>query len=223
MLNIFKKVLVIAPHPDDETLGVGGTIKKFKDLNVNVNLLVVGGHLPPLYSQEEYIKTKKECISACKILGIKKIFFLKKVATQFNEEPIAKFNKSIDDIINIVNPDIIFIPFPDRHIDHKLVFEACMVCTRPKKNSKIKMVLSYETLSETHWNANYIEPNFVPDVFIDISKQYKFKEKALLKYSSQIKNNRARNKQAIKGLASFRGSQNNKNFCEAFKLIRINF
>ena len=223
MLKTFKKVLVIAPHPDDETLGVGGTIKKLKDLNININLLVVGGHLPPLYTQKEYEKTEKECRKACKILGVKKIFFLKKIATQFNEEPVSRFNKSIENVIKLVDPDLVFIPFPDRHIDHKLVFEACMVCTRPKKNSKIKMILSYETLSETHWNANYIEPNFVPDVFIDITKQYKFKERALMKYSSQIKNNKARSIQAIKGLATFRGSQNNKNFCEAFKLIRVNF
>ena len=85
------------------------------------------------------------------------------------------------------------------------------------------MILSYETLSETHWNANYIEPNFVPDVFIDISQEYKSKEKALKNYSSQIKNNQTRNIDAIKGLASFRGSQNNKKYCEAFKLIRFNF
>tara|TARA_Y100000591_G_C21701538_1_gene628539 strand:- start:6 stop:677 length:672 start_codon:yes stop_codon:yes gene_type:complete len=223
MLKYFKNVLVVAPHPDDETLGAGGTIKKLKKLNANVQLLVVGGHLPPLYSLGEYKKTENECKKASKILGIKKIYFLKKVATKFNEEPIADFNRSISKIINSVNPDAIFIPFPDRHIDHRLVFDACMVGTRPKVKSKLKMVLAYETLSETHWNANYIEPNFVPDVFIDISKEYKFKEKALLKYSSQIKNNKTRNKQAIRGLASFRGSQNNKIFCEAFKLIRINF
>ena len=122
-----------------------------------------------------------------------------------------------------INPDTVFIPFPDRHIDHRVIFDSCVVACRPISKKFPQNVFIYETLSETHWNANYIEPNFVPDVFIDISKQYKFKEKALLKYSSQIKNNRARNKQAIKGLASFRGSQNNKNFCEAFKLIRINF
>ncbi len=223
MLEYFKNVLIIAPHPDDETLGVGGTIKKLKKLNTKISLLVVGGHLPPLYSLNEYKKTENECKKASKILGIKKIYFLKKIATKFNEEPISEFNESISKIINLINPDAIFIPFPDRHIDHRLVFDACMVCTRPKNKSKLKMVLAYETLSETHWNANYIEPNFVPDVFVDISNEFKFKEKALLKYSSQIKNNKARNIKAIKGLASFRGSQNSKDYCEAFKLIRINF
>ena len=102
---------------------------------------------------------------------MKKIIFLKKTATKFNEEPIAEFNKSINDVIVSINPELIMIPFPDRHIDHKVVFNSSMVCTRPKKNSKLKIILSYETLSETHWNANYIEPNFVPDVFIDISTE----------------------------------------------------
>ncbi len=223
MLNKFKKVLVVAPHPDDETLGVGGTIKKFTKKKIDVSILIVGGHLPPVYKEEHYKQTEKECKKACDILGSKKLFFLKKIATKFNEEPIVDFNKSLLDVINKVNPEVIFIPFPDRHIDHKVVFKSCMVCTRPKKNSKLKMILAYETLSETHWNANYIEPNFIPDVFIDISAEYKFKEKALKRYSSQIKNNKARNIDAIKGLASFRGSQNNTKYCEAFKLIRFNF
>ena len=223
MLTKFKKVLVVAPHPDDETLGVGGTIKKLTKKKIDVSIVIVGGHLPPVYKEKHYIQTVKECKIACNILGAKKLFFLDKIATKFNEEPIVEFNKSLLKVINKVNPDVIFIPFPDRHIDHKVVFKSCMVCTRPKKNSKLKMILSYETLSETHWNANYIEPNFIPDVFIDISAEYKFKEKALKKYSSQIKNNKARNIDAIKGLASFRGSQNHTKYCEAFKLIRFNF
>ena len=223
MLKPFKKVLVVAPHPDDETLGVGGTIKKLSKKKIDVSIIVVGGHLPPVYKLKHYEKTEHECRKACKVLGAKKLFFLKKIATKFNEESIAEFNKSLHNVINKINPEVIFIPFPDRHIDHRVVFNSCMVCTRPKKKKKLKMILSYETLSETHWNANYIEPNFVPDVFIDISHEYKSKEKALKNYSSQIKNNQTRNIDAIKGLASFRGSQNNKKYCEAFKLIRFNF
>ena len=223
MIKNIKKALVIAPHPDDETLGAGGTIKKLTKMNIQVFVLVVGGHLPPIYPESHYIQTENECKKACNILGVKKIIFLKKTATKFNEEPIAEFNKSINDVIFSINPELIMIPFPDRHIDHKVVFNSSMVCTRPKKNSKLKIILSYETLSETHWNANYIEPNFVPDVFIDISTEFKFKEKALKTYSSQIKNNKSRNINAIKGLASFRGSQNSTNYCEGFKLIRLNF
>ena len=96
---------------------------------------------------------------------------------------------------------------------------------RPNEFGELEYVETIypDQLSETHWNANYIEPNFIPDVFNDISAEYKFKEKALERYSSQIKNNKARNIDAIKGLASFRGSQNNTKYCEAFKLIRFNF
>ena len=198
MISFFKNILVIAPHPDDETLGVGGAIKKFTNNGAKVSLIVVGGHLPPLYNFKDYLRTENECKKASKILGINKLFFLKKVATKFNEEPVAEFNNSLKKIIDRINPELIFIPFPDRHIDHRVVFEGCMVCTRPNEDSKLRMVLAYETLSETHWNANYIEPNFIPDVFIDITKEFKFKENALLKYSSQIKNKKARNKSVLR-------------------------
>ena len=67
MFNETKKILVIAPHPDDETLGVGGTIKKMSKNKIEVNLLVVGGHLPPLYKMEDYKQTENECKNAAKI------------------------------------------------------------------------------------------------------------------------------------------------------------
>ena len=64
MFKQIKKVLVIAPHPDDETLGVGGTIKKLSKSKIDVSILVVGGHLPPIYKMEDYIQTEKECKKA---------------------------------------------------------------------------------------------------------------------------------------------------------------
>ena len=84
-----------------------------------------------------------------------------------------------------------------------------------------KKVLSYETLSETHWNVPGIEPSFNPDYFIDISKNIKKKLAALSSYKSQIKNNSTRSLDAVKSLAVFRGSQNGCKFAEAFKVIRI--
>ena len=59
MINHFKKIVIIAPHPDDETLGVGGSIKRFSELNAEVSVLIVSGHLPPLYKKEIFKTTQK--------------------------------------------------------------------------------------------------------------------------------------------------------------------
>ena len=59
----------------------------------------------------------------------------------------------------------------DRHIDHKLIFEASMVATRPNKKNFPKFVFLYETLSETHWNVGNIEPNFILIILLIYLKQ----------------------------------------------------
>ena len=217
---MFGKILVIAPHLDDETIGVGGTIKKLIELRFNIQILVVGGHLPPLYSKKNYEITKKESIKAIKTLGSKKTYYLDIPATEYHKDYYQIINKKISEVVNTFKPRTVFIPFPDRHIDHRTIFDCAMVNTRPNKKYYPKFILAYETLSETHWNAPDIEPNFVPNFFIDIDKSIKYKIKALKCYKSQILGNKSRSLDAIMALAKFRGSQNGCNYAEAFKLIR---
>ncbi len=217
-----KKAVVIAPHPDDETLGVGGTIKRMVKEGIKVSVLTVSGHMPPLYSSKTYQKTLLESKKSLKYLGVKDFEYLGIPATMINELPIANLNKQISDFIYKRNPDTIFIPFPDRHIDHRLIFDSCIVASRPISKKSPKNVLLYETLSETHWNVPAVEPSFVPDFFIRIDKEINNKLVALRLYKSQInKNTPSRSLEAIKSLAKFRGSQNGCEYAEAFKVARI--
>jgi LmbE family N-acetylglucosaminyl deacetylase len=216
----FKKVLVIAPHLDDETIALGGTIRKFTKARIDVNIIIVGGHLPPIYNKKNYIITKKESQKALKILGVKQTYYLDCPALEFHKNYYQIINSKIYNIINNLKPNVVFIPFPDRHIDHRTVFDCAMVNTRPNKKFYPKLVLCYETLSETHWNAPYIEPNFTPDFFINIENTLKEKIKALNCYQSQIKGNQSRSIESIEALAKFRGSQNGCRYAEGFKLIR---
>ena len=221
MKNFYgDSVCVIAPHPDDEVLGLGGTISRFSKNNIKVNLLVISGHLPPLYPKKSFEITKQECLNAAMILGINDVEFAEIPATYIQNEPVSKLNSIIQSFILKHSAQTVFIPFPDRHIDHKLIFESCMVCTRPTGNFLPKLVLSYETLSETDWNAPYIEPFFIPEWFIDIDDHLVNKLKALNCYESQITDNSSRNEEAVKALAKYRGSQNGFQNAEGFKLIR---
>tara|TARA_B110000305_G_C19372018_1_gene604963 strand:- start:145 stop:816 length:672 start_codon:yes stop_codon:yes gene_type:complete len=220
MINNFKKILVIAPHLDDETIALGGTIKKLSKAKMHIDVIIVGGHLPPLYKKKDYLITKKESKNALNILGVKKIFYLDLPALEFHKNYYQTINSKINSLMNSLNPTTVFIPFPDRHIDHRTIFDCAMVNTRPNKKNHPKFVLSYETLSETHWNAPYIEPNFNPDFFVNIDGTIKDKIKALKCYQSQIKNNHSRSVEAVKALARFRGSQNGCKYAEGFKLIR---
>ena len=73
-------------------------------------------------------------------------------------------------------PQVLFIPFYDRHIDHRMIFNACMVAARPVGVGRtIDLVAAYETISETHWNAPHIEPSFIPNFCVDITEQIETK------------------------------------------------
>lgn len=222
-MNIdIKKAVIIAPHPDDETLGLGGTIKRLIDSKVKVSVLIVAGHMPPLYSENDYKKTLRESMKVFKFLKVRDYEFLDIPATKVNELPTSDLNKKINNFIQKRQPDTIFIPFPDRHIDHRIIFDSAIVASRPTKKNFPKIVLLYETLSETHWNVPGVEANFTPDFFINIDKEIDIKTKALKLYKSQINGDTpSRSIDAIKALAKFRGSQNGCKFAEAFKVVRI--
>ena len=125
-------------------------------------------------------------------------------------------------VIKKQKPNYVFIPFPDRHLDHKIVYESSMVATRPKFDmSFIKSVYTYEVLSETFWNSGYIEANFIPDTFVDIKKHLRNKIKSLKFFKSQVNSKYfERSVEAVNALSLVRGSQNGYTNAEAFKLIR---
>ncbi len=217
-----KRILIISPHPDDETLSVGGMISKFTSSGAEFFILTVSGHMPPLYSEKDYKTTIKEAEEAYKVLGVTNYEFLNIPATMVSNEPVHELNGKISSIISDFLPEIVLIPFPDRHIDHRVIFESSMVATRPVGDGKkIEIVASYETLSETHWNAPFIEPNFYPNWVVDITSDIETKIKALKCYKSQISDFPGpRSIEAVEALAKFRGTQSGFAFGEALNIIR---
>lgn len=218
-----KRVLVVAPHPDDETLGVGGTIAKYSAQGDEVFVLMVSGHLPPIYSRKAYEETVSEAYSAFSVLGVEKSEFLEIPATMIGDQPLHEVNARISKVVNDFNPHIVLCPYPDRHIDHRLVFDSVMVATRPVGVGKdIEIVAAYETLSETHWNAPHIEPNFTPNWVVDISDHISKKLNALDCYKSQISEFPGpRSIEAVEALAKFRGTQAGFGYGEGFHIVRM--
>jgi N-acetylglucosamine malate deacetylase 1 len=220
-MNI-KRVLVVAPHPDDESLGVGGTISKLVSQGHEVNVLIVSGHLPPIYPREDYEVTLGEARKALKILGVSDSKFLEIPATMIGNIPTHELNNMIFDSVKNFEPHIVFCPYPDRHLDHRIVFDSVMVAARPVGVGKnIEILAAYETLSETHWNAPHIEPNFTPNWVIDITDHIENKVEALKCYKSQIYEFPApRSIDAIKALSIFRGTQAGFSYGEGMHIIR---
>lgn len=221
MIAPLKRIVVIAPHPDDETLGAGGTIARFADQGIEVSVLVVSGHLPPLYPREAFDKTRQEAEAAFASMGVAHHQFMEVPATKVHETPVANLNGRISRFVRDAAPEMVLLPFPDRHIDHRWIFDASVVACRPVHIGAPRTVLAYETLSETHWNVGGIEPAFIPDFYVDITDYIERKIEALTCYASQIHEAPSRSLEATRALAKFRGSQNGCGYAEAFKVVRI--
>ena len=216
------KVLVIAPHPDDEIIGIGGTIAKRVKENNEVYVCIVNKGSSKLFSEELINETRKECREANKKLGVKKIFFLDFPAVMLETIPRYEFNGKINEVIQEIKPDEIYIPHRgDMQIDHQMVADATMVAVRPRGDEYPRRVYAYETLSETGWNIPNSVNEFIPTVYEDITEYLQMKLDAMRIYKSQLKIfPEARSIEAIEALAKYRGAVVNLMAAEAFELIR---
>ncbi len=217
-----KNILVIAPHPDDEVLGVGGTIAKHFRQGDKVYLCVVTKGYPPQWP-EEIVKREKEMVSkVARMLAIEQVYFLDFPTVKLDTISSKELNDSIAKIVSEVQPEVVYIPHRgDINKDHQLVFDATMVATRPKPGAVIKKVLSYETLSETEWAAPFEANAFLPQVFVDISETLETKLKAMSIYETELKQYpHPRSLEAIAALAKVRGATVGVKAAEAFMLIR---
>ena len=102
-----KRVLVVSPHPDDETLGAGGTIAKYIEQGSEVFILTVSGHMPPLYSNDEYERTLSEAGAAFDILGVSEYEFLSIPSTMIGDKPIHELNNMILKVVDNFNPHVV--------------------------------------------------------------------------------------------------------------------
>jgi LmbE family N-acetylglucosaminyl deacetylase len=216
-------LLVIAPHPDDETLAAGGTIARCAAAGLPVTVLTVAAHMPPLYSEAVHQQTVSEARAAHGILGVSESRFLDIPAVYVAAQPVAELNGAIAAVVAETRPVAVLCAYPDRHVDHRAVFDAAMVATRPVgPGAGIKLLAAFETLSETHWNAPHIEPNFTPNWVVDITGTVERKLEALACYGSQIPAFPGpRSVEAVRALAMFRGTQAGFAYGEGFHVIRM--
>ena len=221
-LEGFGRTLVIAPHPDDEVLGAGGTMARLTDAGHEVFVAVVTTGRPPAFSADATAQVRAEAERAHDHLGVRKSFWLDQPAAQLFETPHATLNAAIEDVVKDVAPTTLLVPFlGDVHIDHQLIFLSSMVAARPHQATYPKLIMAYETLSETNWNAPYVTPNFVPNVFVDIEDSLSRKLDAMQMFASQVREPpHERSLDALRALAVLRGAAVHRPAAEAFVLVR---
>ena len=215
-------VLVIAPHDDDEVLGVGGTIAKHVSKGDRVYVCIVTSGTEPLFYKADMAVLARETKRVHDFLGVSHTYFLGFPAAMLEDVPRFQLNQAIMDVIQETKPEIVYLPhFGDMQKDHTLTAEAAMVGLRPKYDHVVREIYAYETLSETEWNIPHSKNVFIPNAFSDISDHLDAKLKALAMYTTQVADfPNPRSVEAVSCLAKLRGSTINVAAAEAFYLIR---
>ena len=218
----FGKTLVIAPHPDDEVLGCGGTIARLADEGLPVIAAIMTKGREPAYSKAFVDQVANEAVTAHAILGTSELRHLDLPAAALDTLAAAELNAHFSDLISDIQPNTLFVPFiGDIHLDHQLSFLGALVAARPRSLSAPTRIYAYETLSETNWFSPGITPAFVPNVFIDISATLDRKLEAFSAFESQVKAfPDERSLIAIESLARVRGASVFRQAAEAFMLVR---
>lgn len=217
-----KNILVIAPHPDDEILGCGGTMLKHLNKGDNVYVCIVTHATPPIYKEGASDQIQEAARECHRWMGVKETFFLNFPTVMLETVDRYKINDAILRVVQSTSADEIYIPhYGDMQRDHQIVADACMVAVRPKYSHRVEKVYGYETMSETAWNTPNVQNEFIPNTFVDISDFLKGKIDAMKYYVSELSSfPDARSLEAIEALAKYRGALMHFKAAEAFMLLR---
>lgn len=215
------KILVVAPHPDDETLGCCGTLLKHKEEGGSIYWLIITGLSSDHGWDKETIKKRDiEIGKVSKKYGFLETYNLGFPTTKIEQTNTSDLINKISKIYKKVKPNIVYMPFAyDVHTDHQIIAKALQSTIKWFRYSHIKKVYMYETISETEFN--FVETRiFRANVFVNISKYINDKIEIMKIYRGEISEHPfPRSEQKIRSLAILRGSQSGFEFAEAFELV----
>lgn len=214
-----NKVLVIAVHPDDETLGCGGTLLKHKANGDAIHWLIC----TTLERSHSYYETREQEIEKVYgMYGFESMQNLRLKTMHVDEYSMSELVKKISKAICAVEPNIVYLPFKsDVHSDHRKIFEASYSCTKVFRYPFIKKIYMVETLSETEFAPSTQDGSFVPNVFVDISEHMHTKLEILKVYKSEIAEHPfPRSQRNVEALATLRGATSACDYAESFMLLK---
>ena len=224
-----KVVLIVASHPDDEVLGVGGTACAHATADDTVEVIIVAEGATSRDSETTSKKLnplvgelKKAAVKAAQTLGTAKPRFLGLPDQRLDTLPFSDIVRSIETIVAEVSPQIVYTHHGgDLNLDHRIVHDAVITACRPVPDSSVNLIRCFETISSTEWNHPNMRPSFVPTDFVDITTQLEQKLAALAHYQIEMRAfPHARSLKAVRALAEWRGAAVGRLAAEAFVVVR---
>ena len=219
-----RKVLFVAVHPDDETLGAGGTILKHKDAGDQIFWLVVTAPTKnhPCGFSDAFIEKRDKLVDeSASAYGFDGTYKLNLPTQMLHSVDIRYFVSLVDDVINQVEPDTIYMMFKnDVHSDHRVSFDAVYSCTKSFRKAFIHRIYMIEALSETEFAPAIPSFTFTPNVYVDISPYIDRKLEIMALYDKELMlEPYPRSLGSIRALARVRGTRAGVMYAEAFQLL----
>lgn len=216
--------LVVSAHPDDETLGCGGTLLKYAANGEKIYWLIMTSAHEPKWSAKD-IRTKScEINQVAEAYGIEKCFRLGLPTARLDTISQEDLMQSIGDVIAETSPEtVLMVHGGDIHSDHRITFTSAITVMKPAYMGRfgIKRILTYETLSSTEAGAVGREYPFEPNVFSIITPYIDRKVEIMNLYKSEAQiDPMPRGPSAIKALARLRGATIGAEYAEAFMMLR---
>lgn len=217
-----KRIIVIAPHSDDETIGAGGYLCKHRDNGDELFWVnVTNAKIEYGYSDEEVERWNRITSSVKTAYGFKKVYDLALEPSGLDRRDLSNLISNIYSIFCEVKPNVVLLPYHhDAHSDHRVVFDAVMACCKSFRTPSVEKIMCTEIISETDYaDSDY---GFVPNYFVDISEYIDEKIRILAIYNSEVKESPfPRNEEAIRGLAKYRGASCYAHYAEAYRVLKI--
>lgn len=201
------KIAVFAAHPDDETLGCGGTIAR---------LAKEGHEITVCISAIRHLE--KECRQVCDMLGVKTLLF-KQFPDQMFETEYRHIQITIEAALKDIQPDVVYTHHPgDLNLDHQIIAKTVLTACRPKPGCSVKDIYQFEVPSSTDWSFGY---TFQPNVFVDVTNTFILKCDAMEVYQGEVHPYpHPRSRKSLFAIGERWGSMVGLGMAEAFQLVR---
>ena len=218
-----KVVAVVAPHPDDETLGCGGTLLKHVARGDQVHWIVFTGISTAQGFTEKRVRSRsEEILRVAKSYSFAGTHRLDFPTMQLDRISKADLVGARGAVVKQLEVHTLYMPYRnDAHSDHAAVFDACAACTKTFRYPTVRSVRAYETLSETEYGVKPEDPGFRPNLFVDVSGFLDRKLEIMSIYASEMAPFPfPRSDVALRAQAQLRGSQCGAAAAEAFMLLK---
>lgn len=215
-------ILVIAPHPDDETFGAGGLLLRTRAAGRPIHWLIVTGiTVEQGWPAEKVERRKREIAAVAESFGFDGVHRLDLPSAKLETLPLGEIVAAIGGVVKAVGAEVLLIPHRgDAHSDHHVVYAAATAAAKWFRYPSVKWALVYETLSETDAGLFPSDP-FVPHLFVDIAAQLEKKLEIAAMFGDEIGDFPfPRSLEAIEALAKVRGAASGSRAAEAFMILR---